>query len=123
MNKSPDNTKNTKNKPIYSIPAPPSFDFDFIYLLGVISSKWWINHSKKRIRVYLPESKRYIAQALKREWGGTVSAVRRPNHLGVMWQVTSKRSLRKIKEAAKSVEPWLPPEFCQQLMMFTRDCV
>jgi hypothetical protein len=92
----------------------------FIFLLGVISTKWWINHNKKRIRVYLPESKRYLAQALKLEWGGTVSNINRDKHRGVMWQTTSTRSLKQIEEAAKLVKAWLPPEFYRQLIGFTR---
>lgn len=101
-------------------PGTVMVDFDFIFLLGVIATKWWINHNKKRIRIYLPESKRCLAQALKLEWGGTISNISRPKHLGVMWQATSTRSFIKIEEAATTVKSWLPPEFYKQLMAFMR---
>ena|SRR5579859_6759236 len=114
----PVNANNTKNGIANTYPAPVNFDFDVIYLFGVMSSKWWINHDKKRIRVYLPESKRYLAQLLKSEWGGTISNVNRPKHHGVMWQTTSTRSLTKIGKAATAVKPWLPPEFYKQLTAF-----
>ena len=89
-----------------------------MFLLGVISSKWWINHNKKRMRIYLPEHKRYLAQALKAEWGGTVSTITRPKHRGVMWQTTSTRSLKRIEKATREMSPWLPPEFHKQLAAF-----
>jgi len=112
---------NHANSPTSSmVPYPVNFDLDFIFLLGVISSKWWINHNKKRIRVYLPESKKYLAQALKREWGGTISNINRPKHHGIVWQTTSTRFLRKIREAAEDCKSWLPPEFYQQLTAFMR---
>lgn len=114
LNIAPDAIINKASIPKYIPPAPETIDFDFIFLLGLISSKWWINHDKKRIRIYLPESKRYLALALKYKWGGTVST----NRNGVMWQTASTRSLRKIREAAKVVKPWLPPAFYKQLMAF-----
>ena len=110
----PDATIKTASIPKYMLPAPDNRAFDFIFLLGLISSKWWINHNKKRIRVHLPESKRYLALALKQKWGGTVYT----NQHKVMWQTTSSRSLKKIKEAAEGVKPWLPREFYKQLMSF-----
>ena len=118
LTNTPDAIINTAMIPKYINPPPVIPDFDFIFMLGLISSKWWINHDKKRIRVYLPESKRYLALALKREWGGTVSTVTGTEHSGVMWQTTSTRSLRKIKEAATTVKKWLPHEFYKQLMAF-----
>ena len=102
---------------------PLNGNFDFIFLLGVISSKWWISHNKKRIRVYLPESKRYLAEALKATWKGTVSTITRPRHRGVMWQTTSTRSLNEIREIAESVKTRLPPEFYQQLSAFMNEHV
>ena len=99
---------------------PDGVNRSFIFLLGVISSKWWINHNKKRIRIYLPESKRYLAHLLKREWGGTVSSINRDKHREVMWQTTSSRSLKQIKEAARKMKSCLPPEFYQQLTAFIR---
>jgi hypothetical protein len=101
------------------MPDPESFEL--IFLLGVISSKWWINHNKKQIRIYLPESKRYLAQALKLEWGGSVSSITRSKYHGIVWQTTSNRSLKKIAEAAKEMRPWLPLEFYQQLSAFMQE--
>jgi hypothetical protein len=116
LTKNPDTIKDkrNKNKNIH----PGKVSFTFIFLLGVISAKWWIDHSNKRIRIYLPESKRYLAEALKEEYGGTLSNIRRDRHRGVMWQTTSTRSLKEIKEAARLVRTWLPPEFYTQLSMF-----
>ena len=123
FNQSPDDIKNTINSPTNNMPGPFNLTFMYIFLLGVISCKWCINHNKKRIRVYLPESKRYLAQALKLEWGGTISYVKRDKHRGVMWQITSTRSLKRIKEAAKDVKPWLPPEFYKQLTSFLQNYI
>ena len=100
--------------------SPPDVNLIFIYLLGVMSCKWWINHNKKRIRIHLPESKRYMALALKKAWGGTVSNSNNSTHRRILWQATSTKSFLKIEEAAKSVKSWLPPEFYKQLMSFIK---
>jgi len=73
------------------------------------------------MRIYLPETKRYLALALQQEWGGTVSRINRDKHHNVMWQITSTRSLQAIREAALAIKTWLPPEFYQQLMMFLQE--
>lgn len=89
-------------------------------MLGVIGCKWWINHRTKRIRVYLPESKRYIANYLQLNLGGTVSSVRKAQHTGVMWQTADGKTILAIKKAAKSYKKWLPPELLVQLERFTK---
>ena len=98
---------------------PKKFNFTFIFLLGVIGSKWWINHSSHRIRVYLPESKRYIARLLKLEWGGTLCSIKRGTNVGVMWQTASSDTILTIAKAARKYSPWLPSELIQQLNAFT----
>lgn len=114
----PEANKLTKKIAKKAKPGPVSLVF--IYLLGVISAKWWIDHRKKRIRVYLPESKRYIARLLKLEFGGSISNVVRTNQRSVMWQATSTHSLLKIKEAANKFNRWLPPDFHQQISAFVK---
>jgi hypothetical protein len=122
-------TTTLNNKPVSYKPAtrinnanqPEEVNFLFIFLLGIIASKWCINHNKKRMRIYLPETKRYLALALQQEWGGTVSRINRDKHHNVMWQITSTRSLQAIREAALAIKTWLPPEFYQQLMMFLQE--
>jgi hypothetical protein len=89
------------------------------FLLGVVASKWWVNHRWKRIRVGLPLSKRYLADALKRQFGGTVHRIKRYNRAGVTWQVTSTRSFKRIQEAALESQAGLPPEFILDLRRFT----
>ena len=97
-----------------------SGNFIYLFLLGVISSKWWVTHNKKRIRIYLPESKRYIANQLKLEFGGTISSINRDKYRGLMWQVTSTDSLCRIKKVAKKFKSWLPSEFYEQLTAFLK---
>jgi hypothetical protein len=105
--------------PIKTIPElEQEFDFTLVFLLGMISTKWWIDHNKKRIRIYLPITKRYLATKLKANWGGSISNVNRKQNRGVIWQASSTRSFTKIREAAIRLRPWLPPEFHDQLTSF-----
>ena len=93
-------------------------EVNFTFILGVIACKWHINHNKKRIRIFLPESKRYLAKALKLNFGGTISTVSRPKSHGIMWQATSTKSFKQIREVARKTNNWLPPEFNKQLLDF-----
>lgn len=102
---------------------PIVVNLTFMFLLGVIACKWWINHTKKRIRIYLPVTKRYLAEALKHEWGGTIVTITRGKHRGIMWQTTSTRSFNKIKAAMTLVQESLPPEFVTQLDLFMLEFV
>ena len=87
-----------------------------IFLFGVIASKWCVNHRRKRLRVHLPASKKYVADLLGREFGGTVHVAR--NNAGVTWQITSDDSLLRLKKVAQKVKSGLPPEFYKQLTAF-----
>jgi hypothetical protein len=86
------------------------------FLLGVISAKWISNHRRKRIRVHLPLSKKQIADALRKEFGGTVHVSKL--RAGVTWQATSDESLLRLKEAARRSRSALPPESYQQIVDF-----
>ena len=110
----PDNIAITKNTVKKAVPNLLSISF----LFGIISSKWYISHSRKRIRVHLPISKKYIAEVLLLQFGGTMHISKLPKHQGVVWQITSDKSLKKIKEAALRVRAGLPKEFRAQLAAF-----
>lgn len=92
--------------------------FEPLFLLGVMSSKWWISHERKRIRVHLPVTKKYLADMLKYQFGGTVHTIRRPNQSGITWQATSDESFTRIKKAAQRFKSGLPAEFKKQLFAF-----
>ncbi len=91
--------------------------FMHFFVLGILASKWWINHNRKRIRVHLPESKRYLAGALRDQYGGIIHTIKSPRR-GVVWQITSDKSLGLIRESLKKVKDYLPPEFSKQLESF-----
>ena len=98
--------------------APKRFNFTILFLLGVIGCKWWINYRHQRIRVFLPESKRYIARVLKLNLGGTVCTVRKGQHTGVMWQTANGETISKIVKAARKFKSWLPLELVTQFERF-----
>lgn len=88
------------------------------FLLGVVATKWWINHSHQRVRVHLPESKRHLARELKGLFGGTVHVIKRPGKQGVTWQITSKESFALLEKAVRRVSDGLPDEFLKAMTAF-----
>ena len=116
--KSPPLSRQTKMMPPKTMPK--KFNFTMMFLLGVVGCKWWIDHQRRRIRIYLPESKRYLAQFLQQHLGGTVSTVRRAEHTGVMWQTANGATITAIKKAAKKYSSWLPSELVVQFERFTQ---
>lgn len=111
----PDVNNNTRNKPVSMLPQNL---LSICFLLGVLSSKWFINHNRKRIRVHLPESKRTLAETLQKRFGGTITTVKRKNQSGVSWQATSDTSLRKIKQAVQLAKHGLPDDVRLQINGF-----
>jgi hypothetical protein len=97
--------------------APP---LSLPFILGLLCAKWCVNHTKKRIRIYFPESKRYAVQLLKQQFGGTVTTLVRSNSRCVVWEASNNRSLKQIKEVANQFSDWLPREFYKQLAHFMR---
>ena len=68
------------------------------------------------MRVNVPGSKKYLVEALKREFGGSIHIS--PAGARAMWQLTSNEDLTRLKEATEKAKPWLPPESYQQLTAF-----
>ena len=86
--------------------------------MGVLASKWWISHERKRIRIYLPKTKSYLIHMLKEQFGGTVHVVNRDKQHGLMWQATSTKSFRIIEKAVLRLKSGLPIEFQRNIKAF-----
>jgi hypothetical protein len=108
--------KRTPQSPIKKTPK-----LRIAFLLGVVAAKWWINHRHQRVRVHLPESKKYLAKELRTIFGGTIHTLRHPNKPGVMWQVTSKSSFELLLKAARRISDGQPDEFMEALASFVSE--
>ena len=88
------------------------------FLMGLLASKWWISHERKRIRIYLPKTKSYLIYLLKEQFGGTAHIVNRDSQHGMMWQATSTKSFRAIEKAVLRLKSGLPIEFQRNIKAF-----
>ena len=111
---------NTKKKQMRNA-IPNLLSLAITFLLGVIASKWCINHRRKRIRVSFPLTKRYLADQLKLHFGGTIYKVNQTHQISVTWEITSTKSFNRLYKAAQQNSTGLPEEFVTALRNFASE--
>lgn len=68
------------------------------YLLGVLLTKWEINHQQQRIRMCFPLTRKAVVKDLCRYLGGFHSTVVTDNKAYLVYELGSKAGLQRLRQ-------------------------